>query len=123
MENYCLRHGIKCIDILKTDTEGYELQVLRGAKSLFERHAIRAVLVEAGIRLSDVIPNHVPLAKLDAMLSPYGISFRGIYDVAYNSPNYETTYANALFKLHSLVGARIRISWFHRMRAGCVAEL
>jgi FkbM family methyltransferase len=99
LDNYCRKQNIPVIDLLKTDTEGYELHVLRGADELFRRRAIRSVLVEVAMRHSPVIPNHVPLAKAEALLKAHGLSLRGIYDVGYNSQHCETTFANALFKL------------------------
>jgi FkbM family methyltransferase len=99
VDTYCRKQNITCIDLFKTDTEGYELHVLRGAGELFGRRAIRSVLVEVAMRNSSVIPNHVPLQKVIDLLGGHGLSLRGLYDLGYNSQYCETTFANALFKL------------------------
>ena len=36
-DSYCRQHGIPCVDLLKIDVEGAELQVLRGMGSLLSR--------------------------------------------------------------------------------------
>jgi FkbM family methyltransferase len=46
VERVCQERGITSIDLLKIDTQGYELHVLRGAASLLQRRAVTAVLLE-----------------------------------------------------------------------------
>jgi FkbM family methyltransferase len=46
IDDYCSKIGIDCIDLLKTDTEGYELHVLKGAKRMILDGRVRFVLVE-----------------------------------------------------------------------------
>lgn len=48
LSEYCENKGINHIDWLKIDVEGHELDVLRGAKSLFARNAIDMVTLEFG---------------------------------------------------------------------------
>lgn len=48
LDSYCVANGIEKIDLLKIDVEGHELDVLRGAKAMFERSAIAAVTFEFG---------------------------------------------------------------------------
>jgi FkbM family methyltransferase len=43
---YCERNGIKKIDILKSDTQGYEMEVLRGAERMFKNGGIGLVYLE-----------------------------------------------------------------------------
>lgn len=48
LDAYCQSHKIHRIDFLKIDTEGFEIQVLRGARSLIEQDAIDFVQLEHG---------------------------------------------------------------------------
>lgn len=45
---YCLEKSVNCIDLLKIDVEGHELDVLRGASRLFSEKKIHAVMFEFG---------------------------------------------------------------------------
>ncbi len=49
LDEFCAERGIGSIDILKIDTEGHELAVLRGATGLLDRHAIGYIQFEMGI--------------------------------------------------------------------------
>ena len=40
LDNYCQRNSISKIDLLKIDTQGYDLEVLRGAKQMLSEHRI-----------------------------------------------------------------------------------
>ena len=46
IDKYCLNVGIQKIDILKMDTEGYELTVLKGASGILRAGGIRLVYTE-----------------------------------------------------------------------------
>jgi FkbM family methyltransferase len=46
VEQVCQERGITSIDLLKIDTQGYELYVLRGAAGLLQRRAVTAILLE-----------------------------------------------------------------------------
>jgi FkbM family methyltransferase len=46
LDDYCDAHGIGHIDVLKTDTQGYELEVLKGAERLIAANRIRLVAME-----------------------------------------------------------------------------
>jgi FkbM family methyltransferase len=46
IDDYCKRNEIENIDLLKTDTEGYELHVLKGSKRMLMEGRIRFILVE-----------------------------------------------------------------------------
>lgn len=48
LDNFCAARGIEQIDLLKLDVEGHELAVLRGARTLLERGAIRMIQFEFG---------------------------------------------------------------------------
>jgi len=46
LDSYCENMEIDTIDFLKIDTQGFEINVLRGAKSLLERSAIKIIQFE-----------------------------------------------------------------------------
>jgi len=46
VDDYCLEHSIDRIDVLKSDTQGYDLEVLRGAERMLTSGRIRLVYLE-----------------------------------------------------------------------------
>lgn len=46
IDSFCKKKGISYINLLKTDTEGYELEVLKGASDMMDENKIQFVLVE-----------------------------------------------------------------------------
>ena len=48
LESYCRERDIREIDFVKIDTEGHELEVLKGARSLLEKQRIKLIQFEYG---------------------------------------------------------------------------
>ena len=46
VDRYCADHGLASVDLLKIDTQGYDLRVLKGGEKLFGAAGVRYVLVE-----------------------------------------------------------------------------
>jgi FkbM family methyltransferase len=46
IDEICRERGITEVDLLKTDTQGYEQKVLDGAKALLERRGVKAIYIE-----------------------------------------------------------------------------
>ena len=46
MDNFCLEKKINNIDVLKIDTEGNELNVLKGAENLLKQNKINIIYTE-----------------------------------------------------------------------------
>lgn len=54
IDNYCENNSIKKIDLLKIDAEGSEVEVLLGAKKMFEKKAIGCCVFEFGQTIYDM---------------------------------------------------------------------
>lgn len=48
VDHFCAERGIEGIDLLKTDVEGHDLSVLRGATQMLQRGSIRMIQFEFG---------------------------------------------------------------------------
>lgn len=78
LDTFCSNAGITRIDYLKIDTEGNDLNVLRGAEHLLGDGGATVVEVEAGMHPENRL--HVPLEDLKAHLQEYGYRCFGIYE-------------------------------------------
>jgi FkbM family methyltransferase len=98
LDDFCREHGIERIDVLKTDTEGGDLDVLKGAESMLAKRCIRCVLCEVSFDATDV--QHTPFDAVRALLRTHGFRMHGLYECESLIPNHAgETYCNALFVL------------------------
>jgi FkbM family methyltransferase len=87
--------GVDSLDLLKIDTEGYELNVIAGASTALSSGKIRAVVCEATLDASD--KSHTSLLALSSALASHGYYLASIYDqVVWCSPS-RLAYFNAFF--------------------------
>jgi FkbM family methyltransferase len=94
LSRWCADQGINHIDLLKVDTEGHDLHVLRGAANMLERQAISAILVEIHF-LSGDFEN---LRTIQRFLDTYGYRLVAIHDQEiYDSASPPLFFANCLF--------------------------
>ena len=80
LDRFCSDRGIKQIDVLKIDTEGFELDVLKGASSLLSHQAIRFIYFEFNDIGSLRNATGGALAPIDQLIRPYGYRFIGTYN-------------------------------------------
>lgn len=73
---FCKEHGIKQIDYLNVDTEGYELNVLKGCQEMLSNQAISFIELEVGMHPDNHF--HVPIENLKSFLENYGYRVFGI---------------------------------------------
>jgi FkbM family methyltransferase len=99
---FAAEHDIDRIDFLKIDTEGYELEVLRGAAAKLESQHVRLVQAEC-----EPIANSgyfVSLPALGEFLLPFGYELFGIYEQQLNwNGNRSVQYFNAVFACPDLI--------------------
>lgn len=87
LDDFCQAAGVDQIGLLKVDTEGSDLEVLKGAQGMLEHHRIDLVQVEAGMNAGN--RRHVPFDVLKGHLESLGYLLFGIYDQVQEFPTGE----------------------------------
>lgn len=77
VDAFCAAKGLRTIDFLKTDTEGYELQVLKGCQKMLENQQIKVLMAECSPRDND--DYFVSFSALNRFLEEVGYELYGIY--------------------------------------------
>jgi FkbM family methyltransferase len=83
IDNYCVKNNISCIDILKSDTQGFDLQVLKGAEHLLNKQRIHLVFVE--ITFCEMYKNAPKLDEIYGFLAGHGFSLVTFYKFYYQN--------------------------------------
>jgi FkbM family methyltransferase len=95
LDEFATAHGIEHIDLLKTDTEGYDAEVLAGAHRMLESKRIDFVFVEVNFAKGDA--GHSDFDAIAALLGKHGYQPVGFYDVHLWGPPWFVMYMNVLF--------------------------
>lgn len=69
VDNFCLNHGLDKIDFLKIDTEGSELDVLKGSQKMLQDHKITGIQFEYG---GTYHAAHITLREVCTLLTQNG---------------------------------------------------
>lgn len=94
LDDYCKEHGINSIDVLKTDTEGFDAEVLRGAAELLSSKAIQSVFVELCFDEHDL--GHTSFFEVAALLGPE-FKVAGFYGQGCDGPGCNIDRVDVLF--------------------------
>lgn len=78
LDHFCKEQGIGHIELLKIDTEGHDLEVLKGAQALLGDMKIDAIELEAGMYPGNT--RHVPFETLKSFMEERGYLLFGIYE-------------------------------------------
>jgi FkbM family methyltransferase len=78
LDSFCEEAAISKIDFLKIDTEGNDLEVLKGAERMLLTHAIGAIQVEASMNSKNKL--HVPFEVFKSLFESKGYYLFKIYD-------------------------------------------
>jgi FkbM family methyltransferase len=96
VDEFCAERNIDQIDYLKTDTEGYDLEVLRGASGMLARQKIQIVLSECAFERSD--RRHTNFFDLYRILEEHGYRFLGLCETIHTTSGpRRIDFTNALF--------------------------
>jgi FkbM family methyltransferase len=78
LDAFCKENGIDDISYLKIDTEGYDLEVLKGAGNLLTKHKIGLVELEAGMNPGN--KTHIPFERSKEFLEMHRYFLFGVYE-------------------------------------------
>ena len=99
VDKFCAENGIAKIDVLKIDTEGFDLQVLNGASSMLKDNSINFIYFE----FNDIQQNEGTqggaLVPIDKFIRPFGYQFIAAYNDAIEPHDDVFTISNALYAL------------------------
>jgi FkbM family methyltransferase len=100
-DKFAVDNNIEHIDLMKIDAEGFDLEVLKGAKGLLSSGRVSFVLVEVGFHPND--NRHELFDDVRNFLMPMGYSVFGIYDQRLEwSGEQRLRFANACFVNHNI---------------------
>jgi FkbM family methyltransferase len=104
LDDWCEQANLQHVDLLKVDTEGFDLQVLQGAEGLFRQGRVRFVFVEFNDLQSIENATGGSLLAVDRYLRDFGFRFINTYldSVGTKAPLFITS--NALFMLQPSAG-------------------
>jgi len=83
LDDYCDVNGVERINYLKIDTEGHDLEVLKGSVNMISERRIDLIEVEAGMNPSNLL--HVPFETLKDYLESCSYVVFGIYEQAWET--------------------------------------
>lgn len=95
VDSFVREQGITGLDIIKVDTEGYDLHVLRGAAETLRRGWIKVIMVECGLGCRNA--RFVPLDEILSHLDGFGFRLMGIFDQREWNGEHRIGLCNALF--------------------------
>lgn len=95
LDQFMQENGIQQVNWLKTDTEGYDLHVLKGAKEALSQGKVDFISSEVGFARSNL--QNTYFDDVLTYLNSHGYQFVGLYDTAFMDAPPRVEYANALF--------------------------
>jgi len=102
IDDYCESRSVENIDILKIDTQGFDLQVLHGAQRLMQESAIHLTLTE--VIFSKMYEGLPRFDETYAFLADRGFTLVSFYDFFYQHDR--ASWTDALFIAEAFVAKR-----------------
>jgi FkbM family methyltransferase len=85
LDDYCAQNGIHEIDILKLDTQGSELSILRGASLLLSTG--RIAMIRCEVEIYPLYSDQPLFHDILAWLNRFGYKLAGVHDPYYHAKN------------------------------------
>jgi FkbM family methyltransferase len=104
VDDFAQENGLDKIDVLKTDTEGFDLNVLKGAKGLMNQGKIKFIYIEAGFYSSN--ERNTNLFEIMEYLKDFDFELFAVYEVGKGGSHMVN--GNAMFVHKSATKERVR---------------
>ncbi|WP_436515258.1 FkbM family methyltransferase [Ekhidna sp. To15] len=78
LDSFCNENEISSIDYMKTDTEGFEIEVLKGASGMLSEGKIKVLNIEVGMNYKNTY--HNSFTDIQSIMESHGYVLFGIYD-------------------------------------------
>lgn len=95
IDSFCEQRRIEHINILKSDTEGYDLNVLKGAKKLLSNGCIDFVICEVSLQAEN--KQNTNLFPVNEFMESNNFLLCGLYDIYYKPPYNYLYFCDAVF--------------------------
>ena len=95
LDEFVADHKIGNIDLLKIDTEGYEVSVLKGAEKLLASGKVSAIICEAGFMRQNT--RNTYFGDINDILEKHGYALFGIYEMGHLGFKNGIHYGNLLY--------------------------
>lgn len=105
LDRFCEKEKITHIDLLKTDTEGFDLDVLRGGDYMLDQECVDFILVEVNFHPSGA--GQTSFCPVNSYLQAKGYRVAGVYDLEYEAGvNPAVNYCNVLYAREGIFDRR-----------------
>jgi FkbM family methyltransferase len=92
---FCRQNNINQIDLLKIDTEGFEIEVLKGFSEMVKNSQIKAIYCEVGFHSEN--NRNTYINKIFDLMMANNFKFYGLYEINNMPIKRSVNYGNALF--------------------------
>lgn len=94
LDAFCVEKGIEWIDLLKIDTQGSELSVLRGSSEMLRKGRIKTIFLE--VNFVPLYEGQCSFSDIISLLDSFHCCFVGFYEPAFADEGF-LKWADALF--------------------------
>jgi FkbM family methyltransferase len=95
LDTFCEANSLRQIDLLKTDTQGADLKVLKGGEQMIAAGKVDIILIE--VLFVHLYEGQSWFGDIFSWLTQRGYGFVNLYDVAHHADTREAKWADALF--------------------------
>lgn len=95
LDSWIEENQISAVDILKTDTEGFDLNVLKGAQETLKKGRIHFIVAEVSLNPSD--EHHSNFFEIHNYLLPMGYEIYSLFEMTHHHDG-ELAYMNAMWR-------------------------